>query len=84
MLKIDSRNVDGCRVSHVFTSIEEFITDYESDDPQMGDNEILLVVQDGVTVYSSLGTKADRYGDMLRTEDLYDWLLPQWWKEGVK
>jgi hypothetical protein len=47
--------------------------DWNSEDPDMGDNEILLVILNGLVLYSSLGNKAKTYDDTLRTADLYEW-----------
>jgi len=74
MIFIHSRNVDGLRVRHDFDSPEEFIEDWESDNPSMDDNEILLVVLLDRVIYSSLGSEAKKYDDTLRTAGLYDWL----------
>jgi hypothetical protein len=73
MLTIYSRNVDEARALHEFDSPKDFICDWNSDDCQMGDNEILLVVLDEVVVYSSLGRKVDGYEDTVRTCDVIDW-----------
>ena len=74
MIFIHSRNVDGVRVRHDFDSPEDFIKDWESEDPSMGDNEILLVILLDRVLYSSLGRKEKAYSNTLRTADLYDWL----------
>lgn len=72
-IHIESRNVDGLRVTHEFRTVQEMLGDWNSDDPAMGDNQILLVVKDGRVLYSSLGRKANAYEDTLRTSDLIDW-----------
>lgn len=74
MFVIESRNVDGKRLTHHFTNRESFLEDAASDDPKIGDNEILAVWDDDALLYSSLGRKADSYEDTLRTQDLVDWL----------
>lgn len=76
MIRITSRNVDGVRVEHIFLNAEKMLEDILSEDPSMGDNEILLVVEDGHTVYSSLGLKPKSYEDSVRTMDLADWYAP--------
>lgn len=73
MLFIHSRNVDGVRVRHDFDSPSEFMKDWESENPSMGDNEILLVILLNRVVYSSLVRKEKAYSDTLRTADLYEW-----------
>jgi len=73
MLSIESRNIDGVRVRHDFMSSSKFRKDWESENPSMGDNEILLVVNMDQVLYSSLGNKANAYGDTLRTADVYNW-----------
>lgn len=70
---IESINVDGVRVSHEFISVEDMMRDWDSDDPSMGDNEILLVIRDGTVLYSSLGNKPKEYGGTLRTADMMEW-----------
>lgn len=70
---IESINVDGVRISHEFISVEDMLEDWNSDNPSMGDNEILLVIRDGTVLYSSLGNKPKVYGDTLRTADMMDW-----------
>lgn len=76
MIRITSRNVDGTRVIHYWNSAEKMLADWNSDDPSMGDDEVLLVVEDGHTVYSSLGTKPKSYSDTLRTADVMSWYAP--------
>lgn len=76
MLHIESRNVDCLRVTHEFQSVDEMLADWNSDDPTMGDNEILLVVQNGMVLYSSMGKSAERYEDTLRTADVMEWFAP--------
>lgn len=74
MITIESRNCDDMRLTHTFESPAALLKDLTSDDPSMGDNEILLVSQTGVGVlYSSLGRKADSYEDTVRTADLVEW-----------
>lgn len=74
MLCIISRNVDSVRVQHTFCSAEAFIEDWESDDPKMGDNEILFVEWNMHLIYSSLYKPClSTYADTLRTADLYEW-----------
>jgi len=73
MLIIHSRNIDDMRVKHEFSSPEVSMEDCNSEDPSMGDNKILLVILDGLVLYSSLGGKAKTYDDTLRTSDLYEW-----------
>lgn len=70
---IESRNVDGIRVKHCFASVEEMLDDWNSDDPSMGDNQILLVVKDGLVLFSSIGRKETNYSDTVRTADLMEW-----------
>lgn len=76
MIQITSRNVDGIRVEHLWRNEKAMLEDWNSEDPSIGDNEILLVVQDGHTVYSSLGMKPKCYDDTLRTSDVMDWFAP--------
>lgn len=73
MITIISRNVDGVRVIHHFDSVEEMLDDWNSDDPSMGDNHILLVVWNNNIVFSSLGRKEKNYEDTIRTADVMDW-----------
>ncbi len=73
MLVIDSRNVDGVRIRHEFNSPMSFVANCRSENPDMGDNEILLVTLYNQVLYSSLGHKAKSYDDTLRTADLYAW-----------
>ena len=72
-LVIHSRNIDGVRLEHSFSSPDEFLVLMEDDDECLGDNEILLVALGGLTIYSSLGVKVLGYADTLRTMDVYDW-----------
>ena len=76
MIQIWSRNVDGVRVEHLFSNASRMLEDWNSDDPSMGDNEILLVVVDGRTVYSSLGLKPKSYEETVRTADVMEWFSP--------
>ena len=73
MLTIYARNGDGVRLRFEFSSPEAFVEDMNNNDDCMGDHEILLVIWGGLTLYSSLGTKAKCYDDTLRTMDVYDW-----------
>jgi len=73
MLIIHSRNDDEVRLKFEFTSPEAFIEDMNHNDDCMGDHEILLVVLDGMVLYSSLGVKAKCYDETLRTMEVYDW-----------
>jgi len=73
MLTIYARNDDGVRLKFVFVSPEEFVHDICDNDDCMGDHEILLVVMDGMALYSSLGVKKTSYNYTLRTMDVYDW-----------
>lgn len=82
-IRIESRNVDEVRVAHEFRSVTEMLTDWNSEDPSMGDNEILLVTQNGNVLYSSLGRKTERYEDTLRTADLIDWFSPVMYDEST-
>ena len=70
---IESINVDGKRVTHRFPSVERMLADLNSEDPSMGDNEIMLVVHDGAVAYSSRGRKRQCYDDTVRTSDITDW-----------
>lgn len=76
MIQIWSRNVDGVRVEHLFSNAQRMLEDWNSEDPSMGDNEILLVVVDGHTVYSSLGSKPICYENTVRTADVMEWFYP--------
>lgn len=76
MIYIESRNVDDLRVAHKFSSVDEMLADWNSDNPSMGDNQILLVVQNGAVLFSSLGRKQVTYEDTLRTNDLMKWFVP--------
>lgn len=73
MITIVGRNVDDVRVTHHFDSIKEMLDDWNSDDPSMGDNHILLVVWNNNVVFSSLGRKEKSYEDTIRTADVMDW-----------
>ncbi len=73
MIKIYSRNIDEVAVCHEFKSPQAFIDDWNSEDCSMGDNEILLVIWNERTVYSSLGRKTDGYDDTVRTADVIAW-----------
>lgn len=68
--------MDDLRVAHEFNSGEEMLADWNSDNPSMGDNQILLVIQNGAVLFSSLGRKEDTYEDTLRTDDLMKWFAP--------
>lgn len=72
---IESRNCDGLRIPCTFNSADEMLHDWESDDPSMGDNEILLVCLGDKVIYSSLGKKQNSNADTLRTADLMEWFL---------
>ena len=73
MLVIYSRNDDTVRLKFEFDSPKAFIEDMKNNDDCMGDHEILLVVWEGLVLYSSLGKKAECYDDTLRTMDVYEW-----------
>lgn len=70
---IESRNEDGKRLVHRFESREALLKDLRSNDPSMGDNKILLVVYDGLVIFSSLGRKERYYADTVRTWDVVEW-----------
>lgn len=73
MIRIESKSEDGLRLIHEFESREALLADLNSDDPSMGDNHILLVVQDGLVLFSSLGRRERFYGDTVRTLDVREW-----------
>ena len=73
MIHIESRNLDGLRLVHKFESREALLADLNSDAPSMGDNHILLVAQDGMVLFSSLGRQERYYGDTVRTLDVRGW-----------
>lgn len=73
MIHIESRNIDHLRVEHDFETVLDLLFEWDSEDPAMGDNEVLLVVKDGMVLYSSLGEKPKSYNDTLRFVDLIDW-----------
>ncbi len=73
MIHIESRNVDGLRVVHDFQTTGELLADWAGDNPAMGDNHILLVVRDGLVLYSSMGRKVEICDDTVRTDDVISW-----------
>ena len=76
MIHIESRNVDGLLVVHKFESVQQMLDNWNSDDADMGDNAIQLVVKDGLVLFSSLGRKEGAYGDTVRSADLIEWFSP--------
>lgn len=76
MIHIESRNVDGLLVVHKFESVQQMLDNWNSDDTDMGDNTIQLVVRDGLVLFSSLGRKEGNYEDTMRPVDLIEWLVP--------
>lgn len=75
-IQLISRNVDGLRLAHEYSSVDDMLSDWNSDDPTMGDNEIQLVVMEGATLYSSLGKSMETYEETLRTAQVMDWFAP--------
>lgn len=73
MIRIESRNADDIRLIHEFESREALLADLNSDDPSMGDNHILLVAEDGMVLFSSLGRRERSYADTVRTTDIVGW-----------
>lgn len=76
VIHIESRNIDDLRIEHSFPTVGEMLSNWNSEDPNMGDNEILLVVKDGLVLYSSLGRKNGGYEDTVRTAHVMDWFEP--------
>jgi len=72
-IHIISRNVDGIRVEHAFIDIDTMLADWNSDEPSMGDNQILFVSLDGAVIFSSLGREETKYEDTVRASDVMEW-----------
>lgn len=66
---IESYNVDDLLVSHSFSTVKELLDDWNSDDPSMGDNEIMRVAVDGTILYSA-DQRGKDYEQSFRTSDL--------------
>lgn len=75
MILIRSRNADGGIADHQFEDAKAMFAAWCSHESPMGNSEVLLVLEDGLVLYSSLGQKARRNEDVLWTADVMDWYI---------
>lgn len=68
-IHIESYNADDIRVCHDFSSVQDLLQDWNSEDPCMGDNEVCCVVMDGVVLYAA-DKRGESYERSFRTSNL--------------